>query len=168
MLSDFSSTYFECLIGEQIEQHCTRFNSKAKRLPYKQILKYPADLLQDLRMSNNLSIEKLQVDCHTSRITVKASKLFPGFKLNWNFYIISTDPEIFMKHFSLPVWRGLKHYYYLSQDQNSHAISSRYGLYFKPNLTICPFCFRLKSYTDITLSTAKTARRCSLYAISPA
>ena len=85
------------------------------------ILEYLAKLLQDLRLSNTLSLEKLQVDCHTSRITVKTSKQFQSVKLNWNFYIISTEPEIFMKHFSLPAWRGLLHFYRLSQGQNSHA-----------------------------------------------
>jgi len=117
MLTDFSSTYFECLIGDQIEQHYNRFNNKSKRLTYQQILEYLSELLKDLRTSNSLSFEKIEVDCHTNRITVKTSKVFRTLKLNWNFYIISTEQDIFMKHFSLPMWRGLMHFYYLSKGQ---------------------------------------------------
>lgn len=120
MLTDFSTTYFECLIGQEIENHYSRFNIKAKRLNYKEILGYLSELLQDLRASNSLTFEKLQVDCHTNRITVKVSKMFPTIsRLNWNFYIISTDSDIFLKHFSMPMWRGLMHFYKLSKSGNS-------------------------------------------------
>lgn len=124
MLTDFSSAYFECLIGDQIEQHHSRFNNKTKRFTYSQILEHLADLLHDLRASNSLSFEKIEVDCHTSRITIKTTKTFRTLKLNWNFYIISTEPDIFMKHFSLPMWRGLVHFYQLAKGQNSHANSA--------------------------------------------
>lgn len=122
MVSDFSSTYFECLVEEKIVEHYTRFNNKTKRLSYQEILQYLSQMLLDLRTNNSLSFEKLQVDCHTSRITVKTSKLFTNFRINWNFYIISTEPDVFMKHFSMPVWRGLMHFYQLSQNQNHFQI----------------------------------------------
>lgn len=114
MLSDFSSTYFECALGEQIDQHYSRFN-KAK-LSHEQIVTYLHTLLQDLR-STVLKFEKIQVDCHTNRITIRSSKVFQYFKFNWNFYIISTDPDIFAKHFSVPLYRGLLHYYNLCNNR---------------------------------------------------
>mgnify|MGYP002649832841 CR=1 FL=1 len=115
MLTDFSSTYFECLIGNKIEESFNRYNNKSRRLTYQQILQYIAELLQDLKATNNLSFEKIETDCHTTRINVKASKMFNKQKFDWRFYIISTEPQIFLKHFSLPVWRGLMHYYQLNQ-----------------------------------------------------
>lgn len=117
MVTDFSSTYFECLIGNKIEENFNRYNNKSKRLSCPQILELLAEMLKDLKATSNLSFEKVEIpDCHTVRINVKASKMFTKQKFDWRFYIISTDPQIFLKHFSLPVWRGLMHYYHLSQD----------------------------------------------------
>lgn len=127
MVTDFSSTYFECLIGNKIEESFNRYNIKSKRLSYQQILEYLAEMLKNLKAASNLSFEKISTDCHTQRINVKASQMFPKQKFDWRFYIISTEPEIFLKHFSLPAWRGLMHYYHLSQDSllNDHMINKQ-------------------------------------------
>lgn len=116
MLSDFSTTYFECLMGDQIDQHYLRFNKT--KLNHDQVITYIHSLLQNLR-NTQLKFEKIQVDCHTNRITIRSAKVFQFFKFNWNFYIISTDQDIFMKHFSVPLYRGLIHYYTLSNNMTN-------------------------------------------------
>lgn len=117
MLTDFSSTYFECLMGEQIEAHYSRFNRSNGHRSYQQILVFLADLLKDIRKTSVLTFEKLAVECCTQRITIKASKMFMSFKFNWNFYVIATDPQVFMTHCSLPMLRGLLHYHKIAKKE---------------------------------------------------
>ena len=124
MLTDFASTYFECLIGEEIEKHYHRFNMKARQLPYQQVLHNLSEMLQDLRKCNMLTFERLLVECHTTRINIKTSKMFSSGRMNWNFYIISTEQDIFMKHFSLPLWRGVMHLYTCSKNSINNNINS--------------------------------------------
>ncbi|KAF7490018.1 AP-3 complex subunit sigma-1 [Sarcoptes scabiei] len=122
MLSDFSTIYFQCSISQQIEQAYSRYNNQNKsKLSHENILVCLRSLMQTLPDSIQ-KIFKMQIDCHTIRITLGTTKIFPNeFKFNWNFHLISTEQDIFLKHFSLPMFRSLMYYYNFAQQQQNQT-----------------------------------------------
>lgn len=114
MISDFSTTYFECSFGNEISILYNKYN-KAK-VSYEDIMSYIKLMLENLPKSI-IGIDKYLVDCHTTRITFRCSlKIRTNMDFNWNFHIISTEPEVFLKHFSLPLLRGAMYYHNLCQN----------------------------------------------------
>lgn len=116
LLSDFAQTYFECATGIQIEQNYQKYNKI--RLESKEIIYPSLQKLMNSMPDSIKNIEKIPVDCHTTRITLRCSRpITTTFCLKWTFHIISTEEDIFLKHLSMPMFRGLMYYYNLSHQQ---------------------------------------------------
>ena len=116
LLSDFAQTYFECSTSEQIEKNYQKYNKI--RLQSNDSIHSSLKLLMENMPDTIKNIEKISVDCHTTRITLRCTKqITTTFCLKWTFHIISTEEDIFLKHFSLPMFRGLMYYYNLSHQQ---------------------------------------------------
>lgn len=152
MISDFSTAYFECSFGNEISILYNKYN-KAK-ISYEEIINNIALMLQNLPKSI-ISIDKYSVDCHTTRITFRCSiKIIRNnMDFNWNFHIISTEPDIFLKHFSLPLFRGVMYYYNLCQNyqlisnktnnENNNAtnIDGQFGTTIQPETITSDYSF---------------------------
>lgn len=104
MLTDLGTIYFECVSGDQLNLHYNRFNKL--QLDHDQILVHIGFLLSDLRATGPIFVDKIDTDCHTQRIILKTSSVFSERKFCWTFYTISAEQEVFIQHFSLPLFRG--------------------------------------------------------------